>query len=439
MSLLEVAGSPQLARRVAARNALWFAVAGLLWVLITDTALHATVSEDRLVARIATLKGWVFVSLSALFVYEITRRSFTRLQRSEATTRAVLNGIGDGILLVGQDTRVVDANPRAMAMLGVRDKRELIGMDAPAFSRRFHLTYPDGSLVPVGNYISQRALKGETCPPYKGILHPPSRLPVTITATAAPVRIDPGGPVDLAVSVMRDVTALEALDRLRDEFFAAAAHSLKTPVTVIKSHAQLLSSRAESPLERLSADAIDRQCGKIDQLVQNLIVLSRFQSGTMSLQPKEVDLLSVAATVTAGMKKAMPQRRLREIAREQPRVYADPERLALVIRNLLERAYNTALPDTEVELLLQQEGARARLGVRYQPSVDPHEAARPSWELRGTAGVTDYHYLGLDLGTHVSEKLIQAHGGSLRVEVSSGLTTTWVELPSQEASAHVGA
>src|SRR5204862_7410340 len=141
-------------------------------------------------------------------------------------------GLGDGILLLGHDREVAYANPAALKMLRcTRD--ELVGMDAGEFARRFRLSYPNGALVPPEKFVSQRAFDEGGPLHYKAILRPTDDAELVIIATAAGVRMHVGEPAMWVVSVMHDITDSENLDRMRDQFFAAAAHSLKTPDAIV--------------------------------------------------------------------------------------------------------------------------------------------------------------------------------------------------------------
>jgi hypothetical protein len=106
---------------------------------------------------------------------------------------------------------------------------------------------------------------------------------------AAGVSLQLGEPPTWVVSVMHDITDTEHLERLRDQFFAAAAHSLKTPVAVIKADAQLLLP-LQAPDCRPRTESIVRQCDRIDRLVQNLLVLSRARSRSLELYPSALEL-----------------------------------------------------------------------------------------------------------------------------------------------------
>ena len=92
-------------------------------------------------------------------------------------------------------------------------------------------------------------------------MHPSGGGEVVIPAMASGVRMEVGAPATWVVSVMHDITDTEHLDRMRDQFFAAAAHSLKTPLAIVKADVQALHpsdrpTTGASP-HRSSASAIE--------------------------------------------------------------------------------------------------------------------------------------------------------------------------------------
>ena len=407
-----------------------FLLGGLAWVFGTDLLLYSLATDPVVIARVETAKGWIFIGLGALFVYWITNRKVAKLRRAEATTRAVINGIADGVLLVGSDKAIADANPAAVRMLDAPDAAALIGVGPVEFLRRFPLCYADGRLVRPENLISQRALSGETVAPYKAYLVRSGDRRLIISMNAAPVRPDLEGPVDLAVSVMRDVTDLEDLDRLRDQFFADAAHALKTPLATIGAHSHLLRLRAASADERSAAMAIERQVGRMDRLVANLLVFSRLRDGTLRLHPTTVDLSKLTADVTRSMRSASPGDHLTEDIASDSTVLGDPERLAQMMRNLIDIAYRAGKPDTDVTVRLHQVDGCVRLEVCYQAIVTDGivdvEESRPGERIWD-------HETGLDVGYHVSREIARAHNGQLRSERSAPQMATFrVELPAME-------
>jgi signal transduction histidine kinase len=248
---------------------------------------------------------------------------------------------------------------------------------------------------------------------YKVRLFPPGRDELVVICTAAPVRPDPDASVELAVSVLHDVTEIDHLDRVRDEFFSSAAHALKTPVSVIMAHVQLLSSTAPATP---GLTVIERQCNKINRLTENILVLARLRSGTLQLYPEPVACVEIVDEVAQQMKRAYADRDLTVEIAARPVVFADRERLALVMRNLIELACRRSCARTDIGIILDQVDGHARIGVRYQLESDlPGE---------DTAG-----YAELNIEQYIVTTLVEATNGTLNAERDAHGSTEWLELP----------
>jgi signal transduction histidine kinase len=399
-----------------------FVATGIAWILFADLVLYAATRNPALVARFETAKAWLLVGLAALLLYAVTWRIATRLALARATISAVVESIADGVLLLGPDHKIVYANPAATQLLGVPSAGDLVGMGAPEFSRRFRLSYPNGCLVPPDQYASQRVFTEGGPLNYKAVLHPPGGGEVVFLSTAAAVRDEVGAHPRLVVSVMHDITQTDHLDRIRDQFFAAAAHALKTPVAVIKGRAHVLSSTA-GPRFGPSIASIERQCGRMDRLLQNLLALARIRSETFRLFPAEVEVAPLVEAAAREMALASLDHDVRTHVEAHPRVHGDPERLAMAVRNLIEDAFRLSLPGTPVTVLLEERGRDVEIGLRYHPlpAADGEEAA----ELR-----REYDDLGVR--HHVTESIVAGHGGVLREEADGPETTVWMCLPAVE-------
>ena len=403
------------AREIASSVAAAFAVAGLLWVLVSDITLYMLASDPVLIARIETAKGWAFVAFGALLVYYITVRAASALARDRATITAVIESIADGVLLLGRDRRIKRANPAAAKMLHSDD---LVGMGAEEFSRRFRVSYPNGALLPLDKFISQRVFDEAGPLAHKVVMYPEAKGPeLVISAKAAAVRMSLDEPPELVVSVMHDITDAAQFERLRDDFFAAAAHSLKTPVAVIKTNAEIVSI-GDAAMGSESAAAIKRQCERIDLLLENLLVLARVGSNTLQLYPRDVDLRSLVERVVQQQVAARSPRDVKCDLAGSPRVHADAERLALALRNLVDSAYHLSTPKSPIQVLMTQQGYDVQVGVRHTSLA----AGQPD-------AVLSMAYDGLGVSRLVATTIIESHGGTLRDEAAGAETTAWVRLP----------
>ncbi len=404
--------------RLAATVAALFLVAGFAWVLFTDLLLYGFTRNAVLVARFETAKGWTFVLLAAALVYAVTYRAARRYSRAQATMAAVVESIADGVLLLGADRSVRHANPAAMRLLGC-DK--LVGMTAEEFSRRFRVSYPNGALVPPHEYASQRVFEEGGPLRYKALIFPAQGGERTIWVTAAAVRDKAREPASLAVSVMHDVTDSERLEQLRDQFLATAAHSLKTPVAVIKANVQAMGgSEGHSTLPQALA-VIERQCVRIDRIVQNLLVIARIRSGSLKLRMQALALRTLVTQVAQQTARAWPRNELNYEMRASPRVRGDRERLGLAVSDLLDGALQSSASGCPVTVLLEARRGHADVGVRYKPFLAPEE------RVEGTP--TEYDELGI--GRLVVETIAAAHGGEVRHESEGTDVTAWIRLPAE--------
>jgi signal transduction histidine kinase len=392
-----------------------FGLAGLVWVIVTDLMLYGMTDDPVVIARIETAKGWTFIGLSAALVYLLTFRGVSGLARQRRLLVTLVESIGDGVLLLGRDRTIVHANPAALAHLRCEKPEELAGMSAEEFSRSFRVTYPDGRLVPPNELASLRVFDEGGPIRFKCILHAGSEERIFL-ATGAAVRERADDPPSLVVSIMHDITEADRLDQLRDQFFAAAAHALKTPITIIGAHARIFSTEP-SPRAQRSAAAVTRQCALADALIQNLLVLSRAHSGTLILHPHPVLLSSIVARVAddQAVRALGSEVERRIIDEDDLSIWVDDERMVTALRNLVFEAAQD-LPGTPITLLVRRSGEDAEIGVGSQlpeseePQVGIHEDERT-------------------VGREVIQIVVTAHGGSECRERSGSNQYRWIRLP----------
>jgi signal transduction histidine kinase len=408
------------AYRVAGLVAGTFVVAGLAWVFLTDVVLYAISHDQAFIARVETAKGWIFIGLTGLLLYGVTFLSAARLDRVRRLTAATVESIGDGILLLGHDRTVAYANPAAARMLRCT-REELVGMSAATFSLRFRVSYPGGGMVPPGRFASQRVFEEGGPLQYKAVVHPTGGGEVVIRSMASGVCLEVGAPATWVVSVMHDITDSERLEHMRDEFFAAAAHSLKTPLAIIKADVQALHPAA-SPERRVTASIV-RQCDRMDRLVQNLLVLARAREQALELHPSELELRPLIERIS-GENVWSYRHIVQTDVTGSPSLHADPERIALAIRNLLYEASRLSPADSCLTLLARPEGDHVAVGIRYQPLP---------WRDRIEKTYGEYDDIGI--GRSVAQTIVEEHGGSLSEEASDSERTSWMHLPG-DAGAH---
>lgn len=210
--------------------------------------------------------------------------------------------------------------------------------------------------------------------------------------------------------------------RARDQFLSIASHELRTPVTVIKSTAQLIQRRLGEngiPTEALSARLtdIDRESNKLSKLMDSLLDVARLQHGLMQLERKRTDLSElVQGVVDEQQRLAGGHAFALEIHETSLTAYLDPLRIEQVLQNLLSNAVKYSPDGSRIEVDLRRDGAFAIVQVRdYGVGIADGMGDQLFRPFSRAQIATTMNVPGLGLGLYISREIIEAHGGRLGI------------------------
>ncbi|HZZ83854.1 MAG TPA: CHASE domain-containing protein [Anaeromyxobacteraceae bacterium] len=237
----------------------------------------------------------------------------------------------------------------------------------------------------------------------------------------------------LAEENARLLRRAEEAVRARDDFLSLASHELKTPLTALRlqAHALARNAAALAPEALPSrAEGIRRSTDRMARLVETLLDLSRINAGGLSIEPVEADLSRVVHEVAERFADEA-HRAGCQLVVLAPDVLGgrwDPLRLDHVVTNLVANAIKYG-PGKPVEVLLEEEGDRARLVVRDRGiGIAPVDQRRIFGRFeRAVAGTA---FGGFGLGLWIARQTVEAHGGTISVESAAGQGATFtVVLP----------
>ena len=144
----------------------------------------------------------------------------------------------------------------------------------------------------------------------------------------------------LAVAFNRMSSELESLERLRRDLVANVSHELKTPISALRAHLENLLDGVERP-DPETLQVMLAQSERLGRLVDQLLDLSRLESGDVPLERGNVELAPLVAEVLSEIEVARPERGVRladAVPKDIPPVFADRERVHQVLFNLLDNA-----------------------------------------------------------------------------------------------------
>lgn len=211
---------------------------------------------------------------------ETLEELFFTIGDREGTLDTVLSSMDDAVVAVNMRREVILAN-RAAADLFHHRPEDMIGKNQFEATRNEELAR-----------LLEKTMDGKDSFSQEMRLRPGSER--TIAVTSSPLE-DQRGKIQGAVAVMRDVTSLRHLEQMRQEFVANVSHELRTPLTSIKGFAEtLLNSNFEDrALSERFLRIIDNETDRMIALINDLLDLSRIESGKQPLKMGAVDLKEV--------------------------------------------------------------------------------------------------------------------------------------------------
>jgi signal transduction histidine kinase len=212
---------------------------------------------------------------------------------------------------------------------------------------------------------------------------------------------------DLSQQINRMAESLHGMLDAKRALLLAISHELRSPLTRARLHTELL---GESP-ERA---ALLRDLGAMRDLISTLLESEHLAQGHAALQAEPTDLAALAREVAADSGSALTL----HLDETLGAVQADPMRLKLLLRNLLNNVQRHAAQATQAaELFLRREGDGCiSLGVRdHGPGVDPTQLARLGDAFHRPDSARTRASGGVGLGLHLCRLVAEAHGGQLRL------------------------
>jgi two-component system phosphate regulon sensor histidine kinase PhoR len=243
--------------------------------------------------------------------------------------------------------------------------------------------------------------------------------------------------------VMRDLSELRRLQRIRTEFVDNLAHELRAPLTNVRLLAETLAMEAEdaqlSPRVRESISRIEAETDHLAAMVSELLDLARIEQGEVPMHREPVDLADVVASVASRLQPFADRQGVRIVSQLPPTagertVIGDAERLEQLLFNLVHNAIKFSPTDSDVVVRL----AVAQDQPLVVVEVEDHGPGIPKRDLdriferfyKVDRARTRAGQGGTGLGLAIARHIAEAHGGRIWVESEEGAGATFrVSLP----------
>jgi signal transduction histidine kinase len=238
------------------------------------------------------------------------------------------------------------------------------------------------------------------------------------------------------VVLERENQQLHQLDELKNQFIGIISHELKTPLNFVTGFSSILADEVLGPLNPRQAEAMEKVLGgaeRLDWLINELLDANKLQAGKLSVAVENVALPALLADLLDEMRPsiALKELHLEPLADCPARVWADPQRLHQVVRNLISNAVKFTPAGGTVRLTAHVDGPMVRVAVTDTGIGVPPESLdqlfQPFFQVDSTA---TRRYGGTGLGLSIVQSLVELMGGQVGVESTLGQGSTfWFTVP----------
>jgi PAS domain S-box-containing protein len=425
---------PQGRVRVAADQSpadLWQLALPWLTVLAAGaSAIFLAVSGRHLDAFLSLLGG-VLASLLTLSMI-LTSRDFlgmlVRSRKQEATLAQVIDSAPAGVVRIGTDMRIIEANSRFKAILGSNDDpsgqlvTRYFSEDAAAHFMEKVRALSTGAEDAEGDSDAQRP---------NG-----SRIWMHWSATAVPT---PQGDADYFIAMFEDTTArheadaaasanlelMQRLNSLKTEFLQSVSHEFKTALIGIQGFSEFIRDADQLDVSDARAFATDihRDAERLDRMVTEMLALDNVETTRTNLHVGPIEMNEVIRReVEATRKQVHGNVLVLNLEPALPLVTGDAERLSEVVRTLLSDAVRHSPEGGRITVTTTVSGETVTVGVR-----DEGVAARADFDNR-LFGKSDLYannpirkVVGTGLGLGIVRQIVEMHGGRVWVDELDGL------------------
>jgi two-component system phosphate regulon sensor histidine kinase PhoR len=333
---------------------------------------------------------------------------------------ATINEMREGLLVIDQEMRVVASNRAARGLfsniedsIGSRRLTELTRNPAIYDAFLDGVRGKERAGVKVETYGSERRV---------------------FDLRVVPLQSANGKVADGAVGVFFDITRLERLELIRQEFLSNVSHELRTPLTSIIALAETLETGAIDDPEhnRRFLTIIQKNAARMHRLIDDILELSAIEAGNVKVNPEIVQLRPLVEDVVGSLSATASTHAItvQNLVPPEAKIFADPHRLLQMLTNLIDNAIKFNREGGVVSVNCEN-GDRDQISVEDTgEGIPAHHLDRLFERFYRVDRARSRELGGTGLGLAIVKHLARAHGGEVTVESRFGEGTRFtIELP----------
>jgi signal transduction histidine kinase/CheY-like chemotaxis protein len=372
------------------------------------------IADDR--ALVEMIASQLSVLLDNVQLLQERDRQLAVLELEKNRVEAILRNMGEGVLVTDWSYRIIHSNPLALQLLGVEENLE--GQHLFDHIPRDTFEVLEEQRIGVQN-------------PIWTVRFTSIREDFPLVASVAVVDEKEEQTLGLII-LLRDMSAEDELDHLKSKFLENVSNNLRNPLTSLKGFLDLLTDdiyTSAPPRQREYLDVMADETGKLAEIVEDLLSLSKIELTDFRVMPEEFsisDMLLTAMINNQSIAQAKGLTIKSEIAEDLGQAHADKESIVDIINRLVSNAIKYSPPDSDIVIgarvcsLPGQEGAQEVFVRDFGPGVpdDKRDAIFEKYREHRLFSDADTH--GIGLGLPICKRLVEMNGGTIGVEPAEG-------------------
>ncbi len=346
-----------------------------------------------------------------------------KLTDEEKKMTAIVNSIAEGLILVDSSNRVLHINPAAERLLNLsadsidKDITEIIQNDD-----LIHIFEENQRQILQHKPTDQIPSKNEGINLISEVTLARYDEKLVLRIIASPF-LNENGLILGTVYLFDDITREKEIDQMKSDFISLVSHELRTPLTSIIGFVSFIldgKAGAINDRQRNSLARVQRQSKRLAALINDLLDISRIESGRIQMDQALISLLEI---VTHRLEEIRPQADEKSIQlalnapESVPDILGDEARLGQVFTNLIGNAIKFTPNNGEVNVKVEADGNLLHVEViDTGPGIPPEERQKIFDKFYQLSDISTRQQGGSGLGLSISKSIVEAHGGKLWID-----------------------
>jgi PAS domain S-box-containing protein len=373
----------------------------------------------------------VAASINNAELYRMIRESAERMggmlrarQEEASKSRAILEGIADGVMVADAQGNVILLNAAAQEILGM-SREEIAGRPIHELSGLYGAE-GDTWLALTKEWAQALPAKGEPTS-FESQFKTEEKV-VSVHMAPVLMRDEFLG----TVSVFRDITREVAVDRMKSELISTVSHQLRTPMTSIKGYTDLLYLETAGEInkaQRRFLSIIKSNADRLALLANDLLDISRIETGRIRLNPELIHMSAIIGEIAASLRGQIEGTDLSlklDIPEGLPPIYGDRDRVTQILTNLIDNARHYTPAGGQITISAQVRGDFLQVSVADTGiGIAPEDQEKIFDRFYRADHPLVQEVAGTGLGLSIVKSFVEMHGGKIWVESEPGRGSTF--------------